>query len=445
MAVVAAGVVLTVLLVRNALLRPLEREVGHQLRVYGASVAAVSGEGDLVAATRSYLSSPDSQELRNLGYLLVLVTHAAAVSNATTALEQDPSVRAVLEGGAGFEAPRRLTASDGRAYLTAAVPLENGGQLVGVAVVGAPLLPLDQSVRRVFLVLVGMGLLGIVAAALGAWLLLGRLLAPVEAITRTAATFSRDDPARRIEYRGPPDEIGRLVETVNSMLDRVERSFREQQQFLSDASHELRTPLSIVQGHLEVLDGVEAPPPELVHDTHRVVLAELDRMNRLVAGLLTLARSGERGFLRPEPVELAPFLEGLFTSATTLGRRRWQLQPPPPGLTVSADPDRLTQILLNLLGNAVEHTAEGDRIGVGAEAVGEWVRLWVEDSGDGIPPQEQARVFQRFYSRGSKSGSGLGLSIAEALVRAHGGSLAVQSQVGEGACFSLHLPRSAPA
>ena len=189
-------------------------------------------------------------------------------------------------------------------------------------------------------------------------MLLGRALEPVRRITRTAAVISREDLSRRIEYAGPKDEIGELAETMDGMLDRIETAFSGQEQFISDVSHELRTPLTIVKGHLQVLDRVPHPDAEMIKQEHALVIDELDRMNRLIADLLTLARAGRGDFLRKEGIELDLFLTSLTAEGPHLGDREWKIDGLPGGM-VEADQDRLTQIFLNLMQNAVAHTCPG--------------------------------------------------------------------------------------
>jgi two-component system, OmpR family, sensor kinase len=442
--VVLVGVGLTLFFMRGWLLRPIDREIVFQVNAFGKAAQTARSETELAAVSRDYLASASAEELRTLGYTLFLWTSSGdIVSNAATPLERFPASQQVFGGGPGFSAPRTIASPTGEAFRAAIVPLTNGGQRAGLVIVAAPLVQLNEHLRQFAYLFGALGLAALIGSAVGTWFLIGLAFRPVEAITETALVFSREDPSGRIAYQGPPDEIGHLVSALNDMLDRVERSFREQQQFLYDASHELRTPLSIVKGHLEVLDGMGDMTTDMCRDAHQVVLEEIDRMNRLVSGLLTLAKSGDQGFLVLEDLRLDEFLEPLFTHAVHLGDRRWILDPSPP-LVVRGDADRLTQVMLNLLRNAVEHTQPGDVIALGVTQEGRWARVHVRDEGEGIPPEQLGSVFNRFFSRkkGGKGGYGLGLSIADALVKAHGGRIVVTSEVGEGSTFSVLLPVS---
>ncbi len=185
-------------------------------------------------------------------------------------------------------------------------------------------------------------------------------------------------------YSGPADEIGELALTMDAMLDRLQSAFATQEQFISDASHELRTPLTIIKGHLQVLDRQESPDPAFVKQEHALVLDELDRMNRLVADLLTLARATRVDFLRKESIGLDAFLQSLIAQGPHLGERAWLLESLPGG-SVQADQDRLTQVFLNL--DAERCSAYSARTGHrsrAANALRVRVTLWVRDEGEGM-------------------------------------------------------------
>jgi signal transduction histidine kinase len=221
------------------------------------------------------------------------------------------------------------------------------------------------------------------------------------------------------------------------MLGRLEAAFTEQQRFLTDVSHELRSPMQVIKGHLEVLNRLANPSREETRETLTLVLDEVDRMARLVGQLLTLARSA--GAVIMAPIALRPFLEDLVRKAETLAPRQFALEVSGDP-TVAADRDALTQIVLNLTQNAVDNTTPDDRIALGAGAHGDGTRIWVRDTGRGIPAAALPHVFERFYRVNDNGGSGLGLSIVDALVRALGGTVTVHSRQGEGTTFEIVLP-----
>ena len=339
----------------------------------------------------------------------------------------------------------RTDTPDGR-YVVAGRPITLDGEGVGGVVAASPLGPVAEDPAA------GGGGTGPGGGAGyggdggGYWLLIGKALEPVRRMSRAATAITRQDLSSRIEYQGPRDEVGELAATLNDMLSRLEEAIRSQDRFISDVSHELRTPLTIIKGHLQVLDREPDPDPERMREEHRVVLDELDRLNRLVEGLLTLARLERRDVLELSPVDLDGLLSTLAGQGTHLGDRRWEVDRLP-GLTATLDQDRVTQALLNLMANAVHHTSPGDLVTLGGEARGAEVALWVRDTGAGMTEEVQAHVFDRFYHRPSAgrsgddgAGLGLGLAIVRGIAQAHGGRVEVESTVGAGSRFTLVLP-----
>jgi signal transduction histidine kinase len=270
-----------------------------------------------------------------------------------------------------------------------------------------------------------------------AFLAAGRVLAPLRELTETARAIEESDLTRRIDVKGS-DELAELGSTFNAMLDRLEVAFSSQRELIRDVSHELRTPITIVRGHLEVLGDDPAEREETIE----LVTDELDRMARLVDDLLTLARAERPDFLQPEPVRLGDFTSEVLAKATSLGDRRWTLNAGRDGM-IDADPQRLTQALVNLADNAVKQTVAGSVIEIGADVDGSWARLWVKDDGPGLSAKDRDGIFRRF-SRGSRgrrySGTGLGLAIVKVVAEAHGGRVDVSSEPGHGARFTVVVP-----
>ncbi len=272
-----------------------------------------------------------------------------------------------------------------------------------------------------------------------AWITAGRLLAPLRQLKETAQMITDTDLTQRMPVRGN-DEIAELTLTFNQMLDRLQSAFTSQQDFIKDVSHELRTPITIIQGHLELLedDPVErAATVALVRD-------ELKRMNRFVSDLLLLMRAERPNFLKLGVVDLAPFTQELLAKAKGLAPRNWQLDAMGTGELVG-DRQRLTQVIMNLAQNATQYTQPGDTIAIGSALHPDTIQVWVRDTGEGIAPADQDRIFNRF-ARGANSerrsdGAGLGLAIVQALVKAHHGSVAVVSHLGVGTTFTITLPR----
>ena len=275
------------------------------------------------------------------------------------------------------------------------------------------------------------------AAILIGWLLARRLLRPVERITATAEEISATDLSRRIALSGPQDELKRLADAFDSMLERIDGAFAAQRQFVADASHELRNPIAIIQTNLDVAGdelGAQAS----------VVRRATARMARLVDDLLALARSESSG--RREHVSLAGLAADVAEEHATLAAsRRVRVEVEGLGGDVLGDPEALRRAVSNLVDNAVRVSPGGGCVTIrsGADAGGAWIE--VVDAGPGIPPEEQAQVFERFWradeSRSRASGgSGLGLAIVRQIAESHGGAVEVRSEPGCGARFTIRLP-----
>ena len=288
-----------------------------------------------------------------------------------------------------------------------------------------------------------------VAAAIGmlliasafAWLIAGRALEPVRRLTETARSISQSDLTRRIEVRGT-GEAAEMARSFNAMLDRLESVFQSQREFVQDANHELRDPLTIVRGHLQLLED----DPEERRRTVQLVTDELDRMGTIVDDLKLLAEADQPGFLRFEWIDLEAFTQELHSKASALASRDWTVDHAGGG-TFLADRHRLTQAAMNLAHNAVQHTAESDTIAIASALHDGLVRIAVRDTGDGISVADQAVIFDRF-TRGTGAhlrygGSGLGLAIVKAIADAHEGRVELESRLGDGATFTIVVPRDA--
>jgi two-component system OmpR family sensor kinase len=437
--IAVAGAVGTYEILCQQLRGDLDMKLIQQLNHYQRVIGSAADEQALVAATESYLSGQQSNSLRHGAYVFSLQTlDGTVVSNSgETRLEGLPATRLLLESGEPFLLD---LSAGGESFRVAGTAVVLAGAQVGAVEIASSLSSISDTLGRLLLLLALGGTLGCLVMGLGSWLLVGRALDPVRRITRTAAAISHDDLSRRIGHSGPKDEIGELALTMDAMLDRLQSAFATQEQFISDASHELRTPLTIIKGHLQVLDRQESPDPAFVKQEHALVLDELDRMNRLVGDLLTLARATRVDFLRKESLSLDAFLQSLVAQGPHLGGRAWLLDSLPGG-SLLADQDRLTQVFLNLMQNAVGHTQEDQVIALGGERTAARVTLWVRDEGEGMSKDTVVRVFERFYRGAGEqdTGAGLGLAIVKALVEAHEGSISVESRPGAGARFTISL------
>ena len=352
------------------------------------------------------------------------------------ALADDPAfedlVRPLVDTGGAEE----MDTPDGPAQVTVQ-PVSNGsetGALVVVTFLDETRGDLYATMRTYAIV----SLLALVTITGLAWSQSGRLLRPLRTLRETAEEISETDLARRLPETGN-DDITALTRTFNGMLARLESAFVGQRQFLDDVGHELKTPLTVLRGHLELLDPDD---PVEVAQTRALLLDEIDRMSRLVGDLILLAKSGRPDFLAPHPVSLERLTHTLLAKARGLADRDWRLDGAGEAI-VAMDEQRITQAVLQLADNAVKHTRDGDEVAVGSSYDGAGVRLWVRDTGAGVPPEDQRRIFERFGRsevHPGDEGFGLGLSIVQAIAEAHGGTVTVEDAEPSGARFVLTVP-----
>lgn len=294
------------------------------------------------------------------------------------------------------------------------------------------------------LALTGFGALGVAGAI--SWTVAGQVLAPIRLVRRTAERIGESsDLTRRLKISGR-DDVAALARTFNHMLGRLEQAFTVQRQFMNDAGHELRTPITVIRGHIELM----GEDPHERAAVRELVLDELDRMGRIVGDLLMLAQAERPDFLTPDVVNLTDLTVEALAKAQALGPRKWRLASVAEG-DIIADGQRLTQALMQLASNAVQHTREGDRVEIGSATRDGRVLLWVQDEGPGVEPADRERIFERFTQAGTRGGSsnhngtGLGLAIVREIATAHAGTVRADAAEGGGALFVLDIPWVAPA
>jgi two-component system, OmpR family, sensor kinase len=326
-------------------------------------------------------------------------------------------------------------------YLVLVSPVVVDGRRVGVMIAAGDLGHLRDESRGLIAITAAEAGAALLIALAASYLLLRRLLRRVDNVTAAAATIDREQLGKRINLEGPEDEVGRLGRTFDSMLARLEMSFRAQRDLLSDVSHQLRTPLTVVRGHLEVLRRTGMTSQEDVSQTMEVVLNELNQMSSEIDRLLLLGRAAEPDFVDAEEVDLRSLMADVFDASKALASRKWTLGPVP-DVVLNVDRVKLRGALLNLADNAANATGEGDAITLAASANGA-VELTVTDTGRGVPAEDQAHIFDRF-ARGTNRlggrGAGLGLAIVKAVAEAHGGKAILKSPPGRGCTVSIVLP-----
>ena len=269
------------------------------------------------------------------------------------------------------------------------------------------------------------------------------LFRPLEDITTVARQITRaDDLSRRVPHSNRTDEIGDLARAFNQTLERLERLFRSQQRFLADVSHELRTPLTSVRGNLDLMRRFG----DYDEESMVVIQDEMERMSRLLGDLLLLARADTGGLpLRHEPVELDNVLFEVYRQISRIEKPVTVELTAVDQAMIMGDEDRLKQLILNLVDNAIKYTQPGGMVRLSLAKDSGWAQLIVSDTGIGIPAEDLPHIFERFYrvdkarSR-AQGGSGLGLAIAKWVVQAHGGAIKVDSTVGVGTTFTVTLP-----
>ena len=323
--------------------------------------------------------------------------------------------------------------------------------VIGIAIM-YPLEEVDSTLSRLLRIELILSALALGLAALFGWLLVRRELRPLRAIATTAGAIAEGDLSQRIADTNPRTEVGQLGTALNEMLQQIEGAFTARtasenrlRRFVADASHELRTPLTSIRGYAELFRrGASQRPEDLAKSMSRIE-SEATRMSSLVDDLLLLARLDERPPLELERVDLGALAEEAVAAARVVEPDRPIGFEPLSGVVIDADPLRLRQVIDNLLANVRVHTPPATACTVTVERDGDDAVLTVRDAGPGLDPELASKVFERFVrADGSRSrdagGSGLGLSIAHAIVGAHGGSIAVESALGEGTSFALRLP-----
>lgn len=331
--------------------------------------------------------------------------------------------------------------------MTVPMVYHNTRRTIGVLQLGASLQIIRNTQRLLLWVLLVGAIISMILAGLAGWFSTQHALAPLEAVTQTALQITRaDDLSRRIPYNGrPDDEVGQLITAFNQTLSRLETLFNTQRRFLTDVGHELRTPLTVIKGNVDLMRRIECADTESMDSIEN----ETNRLTRLVGDLLLLAQA-ESGKLplANDLVEMDSLVLEVLNQMRVLAKDRLQLKLGEfDQILVCGDKDRLQQVLVNLIGNAINYTQAGGEVVVGVAKDQGRARITVRDNGSGIPSEDLPHIFERFY-RGEKSrtrsregkGFGLGLSIAYWIVRNHGGQLEVSSTSNQGTTFCIFLP-----
>lgn len=332
------------------------------------------------------------------------------------------------------------------------MPIMYRGNLLYIVQVGTSMESVGETLQRFLVLLVVAIPIALAVSLAGGWFLAGRALRPVDKITLAAQRIAAGDLSQRLSMPAAHDEIGRLAATFNNMIGRLDTSFRQIQQFTSDASHELRTPLTVMKGETDLV----LRRPRSLDDYKSVLesnLEEIDRMTRIVDELLFLSRA-DMGEVKMEslPVAMESLVEDVHRQAKLLAQDRnidvllGTVMP----VVVQGDDLRLRELLLNLVENAMKYSYPGGKVEISLLNDGREARLSVADHGIGIATADHKKIFQRFFrtdvARGhTKKGTGLGLAICTWIAELHKGRVEVKSDLGQGSTFTLVLPLAHPA
>ncbi|QUL55543.1 HAMP domain-containing histidine kinase [Paenibacillus tritici] len=349
---------------------------------------------------------------------------------------------------------RLITAGDGREHLAVFMKLGRPGAARMLLQMSVETGPLKDVILRQLLIYGALSVAALLAGLLLYLPALRKTLIPLSNMRKSAQIIDAGNLNVRFPVEQGQLEIDQLSQSFNGMLERLEISFQNEREakeqmrrFAADASHELRTPLTSIYGFLEVLLRGAADNREQLYSALNSMHGEARRINKLVEDLLLLARMDGAPQLRVKHVLLDELIEEMRPQLLVLAGERNVLFDLSGGIRCLVDPDQIKQILLNLFHNAVQHTdAEHGSIHISLHVHGEAAELTVKDNGSGISAEHLPHVFDRFYRSDSSrtrkyGGSGLGLSITQAIAEAHQGEITVSSPPDEGACFKVSLPR----
>ena len=350
------------------------------------------------------------------------------------------------QGLATSEKAYRTINYEGFLMRVLSVPLSVGGRSAGTMQIASSLTVIESMREDLLYILVMGAVFAVLLAAIGSWLVIERSLAPLDTVVETAEQINRaDDLSRRIPFRQlPNDEVGQLVLTFNETLERLESIFTSQQRFLADVSHELRTPLTVIKGNVDLMRRMNTLDEEILASIDQ----ESNRLTRLVGDLLLLAQA-ETGKLplQQDCLELDSLLFEVLQEMHIFADGKVNLRLTEiDQIQILGDRDRLKQVLLNLISNAIQYTPAGGDVNLSLAKADKKARVIIRDTGPGIPAEDLPHIFDRFYrteksrTRSKASGFGLGLSIAYWIVHNHAGIIKVDSQEGEGTAFTIALP-----
>jgi two-component system OmpR family sensor kinase len=448
---------------RHATYQELDRRVASEADLTAGILAGVSRAGGVVIqqgrSGRPALVSELAATLEAVPDFLMIVDSSGDVlyfsSNTQLIFEQFEQLRTLTvdAGGRRTEGTVHVLA-DGPTFRYLVRPLSETAPRRGAVLAGARLESVELGLRPLLTTILLILPFGILAAYVLGWWLAFRAVQPVDRIiTEVREITDGQSLHRRLPVPLVKDEVGRLADTLNQMLNRLERSFSALRRFTADASHELKTPLTVLRAGVERAVTLPGMPPESLAALEET-LQEINRMTELVDTLLTLARADEGIVaLHRETVDLNTLVEEAAETGELLAEKagvEMSTSTPPQPVVIGADASRIRQLLLNLLTNAVKYTPPGGRVRLWLERSNGKVLIGVSDTGVGIAPGDLPYIFDRFWRADSartrtseRPGVGLGLAICKWIAEAHGGEIEVHSRQGRGTTFTVTLPAEA--
>ncbi len=414
-------------------------QIANELAAYYAARGSWQGVDGFIASSSGMGQMMGGGQGRGRGFGATMGNNSLSVADANGVI-----VAAGDGSGVGQMAPS--------AQLSRGTAIVVNGQTVGTLMDQSPAVTVLDAAQQDFLARVNLSILfagiaaGLIAFVVG-FVLFRQITAPLDALAAASRRIAAGDLSARV-VKPQNDEVGQVGSAFNAMAETLAKSETARRNMIADIAHELRNPLGVIQGQLEgMIDGVFATTPEQIASIHDETLL----LTRLVDDLrdLALADAGQLRITR-QPTDLRALVEKTAAAfAPQAAEKRIALKTESAAAlpVISIDPQRIEQVLRNLIGNALRHTPEGGTVSVQCSANGErsLVTVRVADTGAGIPAEDLPFVFERFW-RGDKSrsraggGAGLGLAIARQLVSAHGGTIRVDSDAGRGATFSFTLP-----
>jgi len=417
--------------------RGLSAAIDDSLTVNASQVAAGLGiENGKLILPDSLMETPENADLRGPNFTIRILTPQGTPLKEFGAFHNLPV--SLKPSFSTFSDP--ATNTDVRIYN---YPVYNNNQLLALVQVAQSLQDMQDTLQSLLATLLISIPMLVTLAGIGGYFLAARALAPIDQITSTARRISAKDLSARLNIPVTDDEVGRLTQTLNDMLTRLDDSFQRERQFTNDASHELRTPLTAMQAILGMIRTKRRTPEEYEQALDDLG-EETDRLRTLVENLLRLARGEKRSNNPHERIDISTLTKDVTDSLRPLAEIKSLTLACdiPENLTTVGDSDELIRLFVNLLDNAIKYTEHG-KITVTAQKNEKEIAISIEDTGIGISPEHLPHIFDRFYrvdeSR-SMRGAGLGLAIAMEIVRAHGGTIEAYSKIGQGTTFTIHLP-----